>query len=513
MRGRQTARAIVANPILVGAVTVLVVVTAVFLAYNANKGLPFVPTYQFKVETPDAARLVVGNDVREGGFRIGQVTKIEPVKLDDGKTGATLTLQVEENVGPIPRDSYVIIRPRSALGLKYIDLRRGRERSVLAEGATLASLDPERTLPPELDDLFETFTADTRQDIRTNLETFGGGFAGRGIALNETLEGAPSFLRNLVPIMRTLSDPDTQLARLFQELGDAAALTAPVADDFAEGFTSMADTFEALSRDEQALKDFISSGPPTLRTGIEELPKQRPFLRRLANVSDEVQGAAREIRLSARPLAQALQVGTRVLPRTPRLNQDLQTSLVALRDFSRSPTTNMTLNGLTATNQTLNPTLQWAGPFVTVCNYWNYWWTQLADHISEEDRTGTLQRIIAKNAPESEDALAAMHANEPVNGEGSDPVTQRTFGDAPFFHQQQFGRAVTDSGEADCELGQRGYPQRLATGIDPKYKIVTNPNTPGAQGPTFTGLPRVPEGQTFSGRATGRSPDRIVGTP
>ena len=34
---------------------------------------------QLKVDAPNAARLVVGNEVREGGFRIGQVTKIEPV--------------------------------------------------------------------------------------------------------------------------------------------------------------------------------------------------------------------------------------------------------------------------------------------------------------------------------------------------------------------------------------------------------------------------------------------------
>ena len=30
---------------LIGAATTLVVIVAVFLAYNANNGLPFVPTY------------------------------------------------------------------------------------------------------------------------------------------------------------------------------------------------------------------------------------------------------------------------------------------------------------------------------------------------------------------------------------------------------------------------------------------------------------------------------------
>ena len=42
MRGRA-ASSVFANPVLVGAVTVLVVIVAVFLSYNANNGLPFVP--------------------------------------------------------------------------------------------------------------------------------------------------------------------------------------------------------------------------------------------------------------------------------------------------------------------------------------------------------------------------------------------------------------------------------------------------------------------------------------
>ena len=60
-----------ASPVLVGAVTLLVTVVAVFLSYNANSGLPFVPTYDLEARVPNAANLVVGNDVRIGGSRVG----------------------------------------------------------------------------------------------------------------------------------------------------------------------------------------------------------------------------------------------------------------------------------------------------------------------------------------------------------------------------------------------------------------------------------------------------------
>ena len=77
MRRSGGATSIIASPVLVGAVTVLVTIVAVFLAYNANAGLPFVPTYDLNAEIPGGANLVPGNDVRVGGFRVGAVDESE----------------------------------------------------------------------------------------------------------------------------------------------------------------------------------------------------------------------------------------------------------------------------------------------------------------------------------------------------------------------------------------------------------------------------------------------------
>ena len=80
-RMRSRGGGIAGNPVLIGAATVLVILVAVFLSYNANKGLPFVPTYQVDAEVPSAAQLVVGNDVKIGGSRVGAVTEIKPKTL------------------------------------------------------------------------------------------------------------------------------------------------------------------------------------------------------------------------------------------------------------------------------------------------------------------------------------------------------------------------------------------------------------------------------------------------
>ena len=85
---RRGAQSLAANPVLIGAATTLVVVVAVFLAYNANNGLPFVPTYELKAEVPNAANLVVGNEVRLGGSRVGVVDAITPRQRADGRVTA-----------------------------------------------------------------------------------------------------------------------------------------------------------------------------------------------------------------------------------------------------------------------------------------------------------------------------------------------------------------------------------------------------------------------------------------
>src|SRR3954453_6967921 len=101
---RRGASSIAANPVLIGAATTLVVIVAVFLAYNANNGLPFVPTYELNAEVPDAANLVQGNDVRIGGARVGLVSKITPLRHRNGLVTAQLKLRLETGVRPLPRD-------------------------------------------------------------------------------------------------------------------------------------------------------------------------------------------------------------------------------------------------------------------------------------------------------------------------------------------------------------------------------------------------------------------------
>jgi virulence factor Mce-like protein len=173
------------NPILVGALTVLVTIVAVYLAYNANSGLPFVPTYNLNVEVPDAAGLNPTDGVLIGGDRVGYVASISAVALPGGHVGAVLHLRLNKSVQPLPADSTDLVRPVSPLGEKYLAITRGSSSKPLLPGSTIPI---SRThLPVEIDDLFDMFNPPTRAASKSNLTTFGDGFAGRGADLNQAL--------------------------------------------------------------------------------------------------------------------------------------------------------------------------------------------------------------------------------------------------------------------------------------------------------------------------------------
>src|SRR3954470_17623899 len=135
IRRRPDQFSIAASPLLVGAVTVLITVVAVFLSYNANQGLPFVPTYDVNVTVPDAAGLVRGNEVRVGGLRVGIVKTIQPIPGPTGHPIGRLRVQLAKTVEPLRSGSTLIVRPRSPLGLKYVEITPSAHGRPLAQNA------------------------------------------------------------------------------------------------------------------------------------------------------------------------------------------------------------------------------------------------------------------------------------------------------------------------------------------------------------------------------------------
>ena len=171
------------------------------------------------------------------------------------------------------------MRPRSALGLKYIELSPGTSRKSYARGDTIPLA--QASEPLEYEDLFSTFDRETRPNIREATAGFGDAFAGRGSSLNRAIAALNPFFHSLTPVMESLSDPDTELDQFFLQMGLAADQVAPVARTQAALFTDMADTFAAISSDPVALQQTIEKSPPTMDAAISSFRVAAPVPRRL----------------------------------------------------------------------------------------------------------------------------------------------------------------------------------------------------------------------------------------
>jgi virulence factor Mce-like protein len=460
---RRGTASIVASPVLVGAVTTLIVVVSVFLAYNANQGLPFVPTYDVKAELPTGANLVVGNEVRVGGFRVGVVDQITARTIEEGgaqRSIAVIDMSLDKTVEPLATDTQVIVRPRSALGLKYVELTPGTADTTFQPGDTIPL--SQAGDPVEFDDLLNTFDQGLRDDSRTALEGFGDAFAGRGQSLNVALAELPQFFTGLTNVMDVLNDSDTELDEFFVQIGRAAAQVAPVADVQAQLFTDMADTFTALSRNPAALQQTIEGAPPALEAGIQSFPVQRPFLADFADLSRRLRPAAQELPRSLPAINAALVEGQGVLPRTVRLNRRTADVLAAVDTLAENPNTLLGLQDLDTLNDVSGPLIQHVGPYQTVCNYLTYFFNPLGEHIAEVVPGGTIERVLIRTDPGLESQqFNRFGAYTPANRPADIPidVNPKSEHGKEFyaFHGQAYQPAIDAQGRADCQNAQVGY--------------------------------------------------------
>lgn len=445
--------AIAANPVLIGAATVLVVLVAVFLSYNANNGLPFVPTYELTAEVPNASGLIRGNEVRIGGARVGVVSGIEAFARPDGSTGARLRLQLEAAQPELPRDSTILVRPRSPLGLKYVEITKGDARETFASGATipLAAAEVE---PVELDEVFGMFDEATRAGSADSLIEWGNAFAGRGDDLGRGLRGLGPLLDHLEPALANLVAPETAFDELFPAFEQAAREVAPVALAQAELFDGLDRTFGGLSATRDSLADAIEGGPPALDVATRELPAQAPFVEESTLLFAKLRPAFRSLADASPGLASAFRNGEPALRRAPALNERLLSTFAALEAFAADERVRPAVDRLTRFATLLEPTAAFVAPAQTTCNYLALLLRNVASAVSESDVVGSFLRfgvIAMKEGPNSEAGPASAPANGP-------PSTANLTADS-FLHSNPYPNTAAPGQVRECEAGNERYEQ------------------------------------------------------
>jgi phospholipid/cholesterol/gamma-HCH transport system substrate-binding protein len=466
MRGRSGIQGVATSPVIVGAVTVLVVIVAVFLAYNANNGLPFVSTYDIKARVPNANALVKGNEVRIGGSRVGTIREVAPVQLENGEVAAELDLKLDQSAEPLPADSTMIIRPKSPLGLKYLQIVPGKSSESLEPGDTIP-LKAARPEPVDIDQFFDMFDKETRTNIQRNLTGFGNAFAGRGPQLNEAFVSLRKLAESSQPVLRALVAPSTDFDGFWRALESIAATVAPVAVTQADLFVALDRTFAAFARVSRPfIQETISKGPPFLDAAIEDLPALRPFLRDSARFFTAFGPGAKALADTSPTINAALRAGVPALNQSPALFAQLEPTADALLAFQDAPGVFNGLDLLIDTNELLKPAIRFLAPPQTVCNYLTISFRNLADIFSEGNGAANWGGALALEGAAGPNA-ETMPASAPANG----PEREN------HLHINPYPNTASPGQTHECEAGNVVY-QKGRTRIG---------NVPGNQGTTTTG--------------------------
>ena len=265
------------NPVTIGAISLAVIATLVFLAFNAQS-LPLIGGGTvYRAQFSEAAGLKPDDPVRIAGVKVGQV---EELRLEDG--AVTVEFRVEDAF--VGNRSEAAIKIETVLGAKYLALvPRGTEE-----------LDPDEAIPLEQTaapyDVVEAFAdlSSTVEDLDT--EQLATSFEVLAETFAETPEEVRTSLQGLARLSDTIASRDAQLEQLLSATRD---VTQVLADRNGE-FTQLILDSNVLLTEVQERRQLIDA----ILTSTQELSRQlsglvadnrealTPALQQLSTVTD-----------------------------------------------------------------------------------------------------------------------------------------------------------------------------------------------------------------------------------
>jgi virulence factor Mce-like protein len=453
---RRRSTSLAGSPLLIGAVTTLIVVVAVFLSYNANNGLPFVPTYNIKVALPEGSGLQPSNQVRIGGTRVGLIGSLTPEQNPStGRVTAIANLHLEKKVEPLPADTKAIVLSVSAIGLKYLELEKGTSSKTIKAGGEIPLSQSKE--PVDIDQLFNMFDERTRTGIQQNTNSFGDGLAGRGLEINDAIATLKPLVTRAIPVLHNLASPQTDLRAFFPALERVSEQAAPVAEQQAALYVDQDTFFKAWAGVARSLEEATVGGPPALEQAIFSLPNEAAFTEKSTEFMRLLRPSAKTLTTVAKPLGDAFAKGAVNLKAATALNTRLAESSQALQRFAQNPVVTAGLEDFTQTLQYGNPVVAGLAPEQAYCNYLTLAFRNIASLESENVGVGSVARagiVLAPTGPNNE----GFPSSGPANG----PSTEKAFGgktiiDNNHVHLNPYPN-VAGPGQAKlCEAGNEKY--------------------------------------------------------
>lgn len=285
--------------VVVGLAGIFGLIGMIALGYNSPNNIPGRSYYNIEARFRDAGNLSSHYDVRMGGRRIGQVLR---PRVDKGV--AVFDLQLSGDLR-LRSDTRLRVRPRSLLGVRYVDVTPGTRGRILREGETIP--EGQTTAPRvELDDVLGIFDHGTRRRAGQLLRELGGGLGGRGEEASAAIGSAPGALRDIGAVSRAITARPGAAGELVRSADTLTAALDPVRGALAQGFAPEARALRPFKKHDAALRATLERAPGTLAALRGGLPSAQ----RLVSATG---GLARDGRAALAAAPAALRETTRLL--------------------------------------------------------------------------------------------------------------------------------------------------------------------------------------------------------
>ena len=271
--------------------------------------------YEVKLPLTQVGQLAEQSQVDISGIEVGRVKSIELGEGDE-EGSAIVTLNIEPEYAPVPKDTRAILRAKSLLGEAYIELTPGDKRDgLLEDGDQLPPAQVARSV--QLDEVFRTFDEKTRQAFMQGAIDNSIAIGGRGATLNQTLGVLPGTITSLTDVLQVLNEQDQDVSKLIRNTGVVFDALSKRQGQLSGMIRNTDTVFKTLADRDEQLKDFFRVFPTFLR-------ESRATQDRLGDFSDFATPVVRKLVPVAEQLSPTFKASARLAPVSERLYTNLK---------------------------------------------------------------------------------------------------------------------------------------------------------------------------------------------
>jgi phospholipid/cholesterol/gamma-HCH transport system substrate-binding protein len=275
--------------------------------------------YRVSVNFPEATTLADQADVRISGVNVGKVVKKQVVVVNGQVKPLTqVTLEINHQYAPIPKNTHAILRQKTLLGETYVELSPGNRgpnnSNTIFDGGTLPNGQVAQTV--QLDEIFRTFDPTTRKAFQTWMQQQGVAVGNRGQDLNDALGNLTPFAENTDKLLQVLNSQSADTSKLVRNT--AVVFNALTARDgqLSQLITNSNRVFQTTAERDQQLAAAFRAFP-----AFED--QSRAISVRLTQFANNTNPLIDQLRPAARQLSPTLITAAKIAPNLKGLFENL----------------------------------------------------------------------------------------------------------------------------------------------------------------------------------------------